>query len=225
MSKDKLILFIWSIVTGLLIIFGFIGIISKLTYDPVKRVSSIFSYSGVYYNNDDKISLYLTYDNKVELVAAVNSTYTLLTFEFDNDRLKYTSFSNGEELYINKVGNVIEITSNKSNIEHSAILGKYTLNNFDSLGWSSIYKCGKTELVIDEYDKNNIMVSINYENSSLMKPVDVISQDSLIINNENLGVVEKIKIVRNRSKIDFKSSSTEKDSLLNKINNNCKRVK
>lgn len=189
-----------------------------------EMVNSLLEYSGVYTNGTTEITLSVSGNSWIDCTVISGDSYNTASFELDDSgKLVYEDLGFEDEeidMNITKSGNTIQVTASSDNATsiYNNINGTYTLKEFTNNNWSGYYVNGNTEIIIDEYKQDSIILTISKEFSTYSVPVSGFTSETINYNGESFGETDIINIKKTENGFTLTASSSEADGFLNEIN-------
>lgn len=174
----------------------------------------------IYRSDIDKYEVNL---NSLGDSGSLSISSTSVTMEYiDNKTLKYTDFLSEENFVtLSLTTNGIEIT--ETNFSQNDSWGQY-LNkefikeDFETSNWNGIYKYNDYTIILSELNQNSLYFTLKANYSTFMIGVDEYTRYEINYEDTSFGDTDSLKVSKTVNGLKIESSSTDEDSLLNKIN-------
>ncbi|MDD6223631.1 MAG: hypothetical protein PUB18_01350 [bacterium] len=218
------------IVMLMAIAFILIGIGLQFPTSETSKVNQdLFTYSGIYKNENAEIRIHASHTNLIEATIVDESgSYTVAYLKINKNKL-YTDTEFFDEKYsitVEKTADGIKVTANSNNSEsiYNKINGSYTKQSFTYKGWTGLYNLDDIEIIIDEYGENNASITI-LQNGAIHELSATNITDRTISFQSEFDEASILKIEKTIDGITVSASDSDPESLLNKINGTYQKTK
>lgn len=192
----------------------------------VKSSTELVSYNGVYTMGDTSVIIYMDYEDSSTLIIKQDSESSSMTVVLDEEgNLVRENATVAEEIRVSieKTDEGIKLTASSSDKDSilNKISGNYVKNEFTSLEWDGAYTKGDVAIILSECDEKLIYANITQKDNNMISTKELelttYTDSKITYVGTFFDDEETVTIEKTEEGIKVTASSTDTDSILNKI--------